>query len=309
MKFDAVSTSEVRGILFLVPAFFIWGISPVYWKALVHVSSMELLFQRVIWSFVALLAIVVYQGKFHEIKAILKSPSAMVSLFCSTVVLALNWFLFIWAVNNDMVLQTSLGYYINPLIMVFLGMIFLKERLRRLQLLALLIAGGGVLYYAIGLGEFPWVALTIAFSFGIYGLFHKMTAISSLTGLCVETLILSVPGLFFVIWWQIQGTSALFHVDIWTDLLLVGTHLVTALPLMLFIIGTRMSTMTTVGFTQYLAPSITFVLAVLIYHEPFSHERFITFIMIWIALAIYSADSLVMYRRRRVLKTVDLPFI
>ena len=302
MKFDAVSPSEVRGLIFLVPAFFIWGISPVYWKALVHVSSMELLFQRVIWSFVALFAIVVYQGKFHEIKAILKSPSAMASLFCSTVVLALNWFLFIWAVNNDMVLQTSLGYYINPLIMVLLGIIFLKERLRRLQLLALLIAGGGVLYYAIGLGEFPWVALTIAFSFGIYGLFHKMTAISSLTGLCVETLILSVPGLFFVIWWQIQGRSALFHVDIWTDLLLVGTNLVTALPLMLFIIGTRMSTMTTVGFTQYLAPSITFVLAVLIYHEPFSHERFITFIMIWSALAIYSADSLVMYRRRSVFK-------
>lgn len=292
-------TSEIRGILFLIPAFFIWGISPVYWKALAHVSSMELLFQRVIWSFVALFAIVLYQGKFHEIKSILKSPSSMGALLGSTVVLALNWFLFIWAVNNGMVLQTSLGYYINPLIMVFLGMIFLKERLRRLQLLALIVAGGGVLYYAVGLGTFPWVALTIAFSFGIYGLFHKMTTISSLTGLCVETLILSVPGVILLIWWQIQGTSALFHLGIHTDLLLVGTHLVTALPLMLFILGTRLSTMTTVGFAQYLAPSITFVLAVLVYHEPFSHERLLTFVMIWMALVIYSADSVLTYKRRK----------
>lgn len=292
-------SSEIGGIVFLVPAFLIWGLSPVYWKLLSHVSSIELLFQRVIWSCVFLYAIVLWQGKNHEIKKILKSPSAMMSLAGSTVVLSLNWYLFIWAVNHDQVLQTSLGYYINPFIMVLLGMIFLKERLRKLQMVALLIAGGAVLYYAIGLGQFPWIAITIALSFGFYGLFHKMTSVSSLTGLLVETLILSVPALIFIGWWQVEGTSALFRIGYKTDLLLFGTNLITALPLLLFILGTRRCTMTTVGFMQYLAPSITFLLAVFIYNEPFSHERLITFGLIWTALALYSADSYYTFRKRR----------
>ncbi|MBF0233171.1 MAG: EamA family transporter RarD [Desulfamplus sp.] len=296
---STLQSSETAGILFLAPAFLIWGLSPIYWKLLSHVSSIELLFQRVIWSSVFLYAIVLWQGRNHEIKKILKSPSTMMSLLGSTVVLSLNWYLFIWAVNHDQVLQTSLGYYINPLIMVLLGMIFLKERLRKLQMIALLIAAGAVLYYAIGLGQFPWIALTIAFSFGFYGLFHKMTAVSSLTGLLVETLILSIPALIFIGWWELEGTSALFRVNLSTDLLLVGTNMVTAVPLLLFIIGTRKSTMTTVGFMQYLAPSITFLLAVFIYNEPFSHQRLVTFILIWTALALYSADSFYAFRKRK----------
>lgn len=299
IKSSACGSSETSGILFLAPAFLIWGLSPIYWKLLSHVSSLELLFQRVIWSSLFLYAIVLWQGRSYEIKKILQSPSTMVGLLGSTLVLSLNWYLFIWAVNHDQVLQTSLGYYINPLIMVLLGMIFLKERLRKMQIVALLIAGGAVLYYAIGLGQFPWIALTIAFSFGFYGLFHKMSSVSSLTGLMVETLILSIPALVFIGWGEITGTSALFRVNYSTDLLLVGTNLVTALPLLLFILGTRRSTMTTVGFMQYLAPSITFLLAVFIYHEPFSHNRLVTFILIWAALALYSADSFHAFRKRR----------
>ncbi|MBF0376613.1 MAG: EamA family transporter RarD [Desulfamplus sp.] len=295
-------SSEVSGVLFLAPAFVIWGLSPIYWKLLSHVSSIELLFQRVIWSSLFLYAIVLWQGKNAEIKKILTNPSTMISLVGSTMVLSLNWYLFIWAVNHGKVLQTSLGYYINPLVMVLLGMIFLKERLRKLQMVALFIAGSAVIYYAIGLGQFPWIALTLGFSFGFYGLFHKMTSISSLTGLLVETLILSIPAAISICWWQIKGTSALFSVNLETDLLLVGTNLVTAIPLLMFIIGTRRSTMTTVGFIQYLSPSITFLLAVFIYHEPFSHQRLITFILIWTALAIYSLDSFNAFRKRRGVK-------
>jgi len=300
IKIPASESSETAGVLLLAPAFLIWGLSPIYWKLLSHVSSIELLFQRVIWSSLLLYAIVLWQGKNDEIKKILKSRSTMISLVGSTLVLSLNWYLFIWAVNHDQMLQTSLGYYINPLIMVLLGMIFLKERLRKIQMVALLLAGGAVLYYAIGLGHFPWIAITIALSFGFYGLFHKMTSVSSLTGLLVETLILSIPATIFIGWGQLDGTSALFRVNHATDLLLVGTNLVTALPLLLFILGTRRSTMTTVGFMQYLAPSISFLLAVFVYHEPFSHQRFITFVMIWTALALYSADSLHAFRKRRV---------
>lgn len=292
-------SSETGGIIFLVPAFFIWGISPVYWKALSHVSSMELLFQRVIWSFVFLFAVVLWQGRLHEIKTILKSPLTLCSLVGSTFVLSINWYLFIWSVNHGKVLQTSLGYYINPLIMVLLGMIFLRERLRMMQKAALFIAGSAVLYYAAALGEFPWIALSIALSFSLYGLFHKITSISSLTGLCMETMILSVPAMIFMIRGQFHGTSALFRVNLTTDILLVGTNLVTALPLLLFIVGTRKSTMATVGFMQYLTPSITFLLAVLLYHEPFSHQRLLTFILIWGALVLYSVDSIHTFKKRK----------
>lgn len=298
-------SSQSGGAIYLIPAFFIWGLSPIYWKALAHVSPMELLFQRVIWSLVMLWVIVIGQGKLAEIKTILRTPSKMLALSGSTLVLSFNWYIFIWAVNNGQVLQTSLGYYINPLITVLLGMIFLGERLSKMQMLALLIAGSAVLYYAVGLGEFPWIAMGIALSFGFYGLFHKMTTVSSLNSLCMETMILSIPALLYVLWGQFQGTSALFRVNLTTDLLLVGTNLVTALPLLLFVIGTRKSTMTTMGFLQYLAPSITFILAVMIYHEPFSHQRLWTFVMIWGALGLYSADSINTFRKRRTSKGAE----
>ncbi len=284
--------SDLSGLFFLLPAFLIWGLSPIYWKALAHVSPIELLLQRVIWSFVLLIAIVIYQGKTHEIIKILKSKSTFMSLVGSSIILSFNWYLFIWAVNNDLVLQTSLGYYINPLIMVLLGIIFLGERLRKFQLIALLIALMGVLYYAIGLGEFPWVALGIAFSFGFYGLFHKMTSVGALTGLCVESMILSVPGAVYLIWLYINGTGAMFRIGFSTDILLVGTNLVTALPLLLFTLGAKRTSMSTIGFVQYFAPSISFALAVLLYQEPFSHEKLVIFIAIWSALLLYTVDSL-----------------
>ncbi|MFH1152296.1 MAG: EamA family transporter RarD [Pseudomonadota bacterium] len=293
------SSRSVQGVLLLLPAFLIWGGSPVYWKSLAHVPSFELLLHRTVWSLVFLLAIVLVQGSFNELITVFKSPVTLGILTGTTLVLAFNWFLFIWAINHGQVLQTSLGYYINPLIMVLLGMIFLKERLRRLQLIALCIAGGGVLYYALGLGQFPWIALALAFSFGFYGLCHKLIAISSLTGLCVETLLLTVPAGGYLAWQYTHGRGAMGHVGLTTDLLLVGTSLVTALPLLFFIIGSRRTTLATVGFMQYIAPSCTFMLAVFVYREAFSMERLATFVMIWIALALYSLDSVHTYRKSR----------
>ncbi|MBI9090918.1 MAG: EamA family transporter RarD [Desulfobacterium sp.] len=293
-----------QGYLTLVIAYVIWGSSPIYWKCLAQVPALELLLHRTVWSFVFLMALVVVQKRTSEVIQALTTPRTLVSLLGSTLVLAFNWFLFIWSVNHGLVLQASLGYYINPLIMVILGMIFLKERLTPLKWLALVIATAGVVYYALGLGQFPWIALSLAVSFGIYSLFHKMTQVTAVTGICVETMLLTLPAMAYLIFLNIQGRGAMFTMGIGTDLLLVGTTLVTALPLLLFTMGARKVPLATVGFMQYLAPTLSFFLAVFMFDEPFSSKQLVTFVMIWAALALYSADSLFMMRRaHRSLKT------
>ncbi len=286
-----------QGYAFLVMAYTIWGFSPVYWKTLAQVPALELLLHRTVWSFVFLFALVVLQKRTPELIQALTNPRTLLSLLGSTLILAFNWFLFIWSVNNGHVLQTSLGYYINPLIMVLLGMLFLKERLTPLKWLALLVATAGVVYYALGLGQFPWIALSLAVSFGFYSLFHKITQVTSLTGICVETLLLTLPAMAYLIFLDTQGRGAMFTMGVSTDLLLVGTTLVTALPLLLFTMGARKVPLATVGFMQYMAPTLSFFLAIFMFNEPFSSKQLVTFVMIWAALALYSADSLFVMRR------------
>lgn len=284
------------GVAFLLPAYFIWGLSPVFWKLLSHVNSLELLLQRTIWSLVFLLVIIFVQKRAKELVQIIKNPLYLGILFISTIILALNWYLFIWAVNHDEVLQTSLAYYINPLIIVFLAMIFLKEKLRKLQVAALLIAGVGVVYYTMFLGQFPWISITIAVSFALYSLIHKMIPVLPLPGLCIETLLLSIPSLGYLCVLHSNGNGAMLNINFSTDLLLMGTCLVTGLPLLFFTIGTKRSSLITVGFLQYIAPCCSFLLAVFYYKEPFSSEKLVTFIMIWTALALYTFDSVYQHR-------------
>lgn len=292
-------SSKSSGVGFLFPAYLIWGVSPVFWKLLSHVGSFELLLQRTIWSLVFLLVIIFFQKRGKELVFIIKSPITLGILLITTIVLALNWYLFIWAVNHDEVLQTSLAYYINPLLTVFLGMIFLKEKLRRMQVAALFAAGTGVLYYTVFLGQFPWISLTIAVSFACYGLIHKMIQVLPLPGLCIETLLLSIPSLGYLFILHSNGGGAMMHISLSTDLLLIATCLVTGLPLLFFTIGTKRSSLTTVGFMQYIAPSCSFLLAVFYYKEPFSFQKMITFVMIWAALGLYTLDSINQHRNNR----------
>ncbi len=287
------------GVWFLLPAYLLWGLSPLFWKALSHVSPFELILHRLIWSFFLLIAIVLLQGRMDEIKSIFKRKKILFSLFLTMLILGTNWFVFIWAVNNDQILQTSLGYYINPLFFVFLGMMFLQERLRKFQILALIIASFGVLYFAISLGRFPWIALMLAISFSIYGLVHKRIAVEALPGLCVETMLLSIPAFCYLLWINIKGNGAFLNFDLTTDFLLAGTCIFTAFPLLFFTAGARRTTFSTVGFMQYIAPSCSFILAIFVYNEPFSFEKFFTFLMIWTALVFYTIDS-VKYHRNNI---------
>ncbi len=301
MNPDIASLSKTRqetvaGVFYAGGAFLIWGLSPAYWKAMQMVPALEIVTHRVVWSFVFLAALCFLQGRWRELRRVLKTPRILIILSVTTLLVSFNWLLYIWAVNAGYLLQASLGYYINPLVNVLLGVIFLKERLRRPQVVAVLLACAGVAFRTLSLGQFPWIALALAFSFGTYGLIRKIAPVSSLVGLTVETLLLTLPGVLYLGYLDYQGTAALFHKGRILDALLVGTGVFTAVPLLFFNLGARRINLSTVGLMQYIAPSGMFLLAVLVYGEPFTAVQVWTFVLIWIALSIYSTDSLRSYR-------------
>lgn len=251
---------------------------------------------RVVWSFLFLIPFVLLGRCGAELKAVFRNPRTLLILVVTTLLLGTNWLVFIWAVNHGHVLESSLGYYINPLLSIGLGMLVLKERLRPLQLLAVLLAGCGVLYRTLELGVFPWIAVTLAVCFGLYGLVRKMAAVTPLVGLWIETAILTPPAVAYLIYVGASGDGAfsLSHVRI--DLLLTASALVTALPLLLFNLGNKRLHLSTVGFLQYLEPSCFFLFAIFLFHEPFSRAQMWTFILIWTALGICTADSMMFHK-------------
>jgi chloramphenicol-sensitive protein RarD len=302
MKHSKLSKSQkesLSGAVCASSAFLIWGLSPAYWKVLRDIPAFEIIMHRVIWSFLFLMVVLIFQGHWSEFAATAKKPRTFMILLPSTLLLGINWFIYIWAVNHDHVLQASLGYFINPLINVLLGMVFLKERLRHLQAVSLILAGVAVLYLTFQYGEFPWIALSLAFAFGFYGLIRKVAPISSLIGLSVEMLVLSGPALAYILFLNSKGVGALFHISIKIDLFLMGSAFLTAFPLLLFITGTRRLNLSTVGFLQYITPSGMFILGAFLYNEPLSTAQLIAFGLIWTALFIYSTDAARHYRQSK----------
>ena len=291
------SHSSLSGLFGALAAYLIWGLSPIYFKALHAVPPFQILMHRMIWSFVLLLPMLLLFGRGRAFMAVLRTPRTLLVLTVTTLLVGFNWFLYIWAINNDHILQTSLGYFTCPLVSVFLGAVFLRERLRRLQIAAVVLAAGAVLVLTVRQGEFPWVALSLAVSFAVYGLLRKTAAVEALEGLTMETLLMCLPAVVYLIWLAWRGEGAFGHSSASVDLLLVGTALVTAIPLLLFNFGARRLHLTTVGFLQYLAPSCTFLLAVFVYHETFAPVQGWTFAAIWTALALFSLDAVKHYPR------------
>ena len=240
-------------------AFLIWGLSPLYWRLLVAVPPLEIILHRIVWSLALLLPLVWISGQTRDLARIFRRPRMLLLLFLTALLVAANWLIYIWAVNNGFVLQASLGYYINPLVNVMLGMAFLGERLTRRQGWAVGLAALGVAIQTVDLGAIPWISLALAFSFGIYGLIRKMAAVEALVGLTVETLILSIPAVGLLVHLDLADRGAFGTYGLATDLVLVGAALVTALPLLLFNIGARRIHLATVGLLQYIAPSGMFL--------------------------------------------------
>ncbi len=302
MPADKVSDKKDRtitGVLSAVMAFLIWGLSPVYWKALISIPALEIIIHRIVWSFVFGIVLVVLRGRWAEFKAVFRDRKTLVVLFGTSLLMTINWLVYVWAINNDRMLQASMGYYITPLVNVSLGMFFLKERLRPLQKTAVLIAACAVLYLTVYYGIFPWVSIALALCFGFYGLLRKVAVAGSLVGLTVETLLMCLPALIYLAFLERAGHNSFLHQGIKNDLLLIGTGVVTGLPLLLFTMGARRITLASLGFVQYIGPTCIFLLGVVVYNEPFSYAQMITFALIWTALAIYSTDTVRTYRREQ----------
>lgn len=282
---------KLNGVLCGVSAYLIWGLSPLYWKLLHTVPAFEIINHRIIWSFLFLVPLLVIRRRWGEVLAALMNPRTLSVLILSSLLVAFNWLLYIWAVNHGRVLEASLGYYINPLVNVLLGMLFLKERLRPAQVIAFVLAAAGVLYLTLSHGRFPWISMTLAFSFGLYGLIRKIVSAGPLVGLSIETLLLSVPASAWLFYLNRSGTGTFLHSGRILDLILIGSALVTALPLLLFTQSARRLNLSTVGFLQYIAPTCMFLLGVLVFKESFAAAQVICFILIWAALFVYSLDS------------------
>ena len=286
-----------KGILYAAGAYVMWGLLPLYWKALYDVPSSQIVAHRLVWSLVFVGLVLTARRNWSWLPKAIRRPRVLLIFALSGTLLTINWLVYIWGVNAGFIVETSLGYFINPLVNVLLGYVFLKERMRPVQWAALAVALAGVLYLTFSYGAFPWIALTLAFSFGLYGLIRKTASLNSAEGLFVETAALFLPALGFLLFHELRGTGALGHVNATTTLLLIGAGAATSIPLILFAAGARRVTLTTLGLLQYIAPTMQFLIGVLIYGEPFGVGRVVGFGLIWLALVLYTAESLIMRRR------------
>lgn len=280
------------GVLYAGSAFVIWGVIPIYWKLLDHVGAVEIVMHRIVWTLVFALAALASWQRLPKLYAALTNPRALASLMASAVLIAVNWGIFIWAVIVDRIIETSLGYYINPLVNFILGAAFLNERLTRVQLVAVALAAIGVLNQTIALGYLPWVSLVLAVSFGVYGLIRKTVAVESLEGLTVESIVLAPAAFGYILYLALTKQGAFMHVDLMTDMNLIIAGPLTAIPLLAFAAGARLVRLSTIGFLQYLAPSIALLVALFLYDEPFTTAHAVTFAFIWAALALITWEAL-----------------
>jgi chloramphenicol-sensitive protein RarD len=287
------------GIIAATVAYAVWGVLPAYWKAVQHVPSAEILGHRTVWAFVLLVVVLLIRRNWSWLGQARKSPRTLVTFAVTSGLLGLNWGIYIWAVNAGHIVDTSLGYFINPLITVAFGVIFLRERLRLWQGVAIGLASVGVIYLTVGYGSFPWIALTLASTFGLYGLLRKTAALEALEGLALEMSFLFLPMLGYLVYLASAGKASFGHTGVGTGLLLALSGVVTAGPLFLFNYGARRIPLTMLGMLHYLAPTGQFLLGVLAYGEDFSTTRLIGFSVVWTALLIFSLESFVEDRRRR----------
>ncbi len=287
-----------RGMLYALGAYLAWGFLPVFWKAVQVATPLEILSHRIVWSFLFLLVILIVLRQWRWLQRVATDRRILLTFALTSLVLSINWLTYIWAVNAGHVVESSLGYFINPLVNVVLGVVVLHERLRWGQWAAVGLAAAGVIYLTLSLGAPPWIALTLAFSFGIYALVRKTASLNSLEGLTLETLFMIIPAVGYLLYLEATGRGTFGHVSPTLTLLLFATGVITAVPLLLFASGARRIPLSLVGLLQYTSPTIQFMLGVFLYREPFSARKLVGFVLIWLALLIYSGESL--WQRRLV---------
>ena len=296
---DAHSRTRA-GLLYGLGAYLLWGVLPLYFKALTHVAPTEIVAHRILWSLILLGALATLGRRWPAIRAAVTTPKVLMVLVATSVLIGINWLVYIYAVVSGHVLEGSLGYYLNPLVNVLLGVVLLKEKLSRPQMFAVGLAAAGVAVLAAGAGSGLWISLTLAGSFALYGFLRKVAPVDSLEGLSVETAILAPLALGWVLWLQQGGTAGFGRFGPGTDALLVLGGAITAVPLLMFTAAARRLPYSTLGFLQYIAPSLQFLLAVLAFGEPLTTAHIVCFGAIWTALAIFTFEGARAARRRSV---------
>ncbi len=296
-----------RGIIYALGAYLFWGFFPVYFKQLNHVSSFEIAAHRVIWTFAFLFILNIFRQNWKCLKENIMSSKNKFYIFFPAALIGTNWFVFVWAINAGFIIETSLGYFISPLFSVFFGVFFLQEHLRRIQWIAVGVAGMGVLIMTVLYGSFPWIALFLAVTWSIYGLLRKKSSLTSAEGLTVESGLLSFPVFIYLTWLMVTGGGAFLSIDLRTDLYLLGCGIVTAVPLLVFIKAARMINLSLIGVIQYIYPLLLLLVGVLVYDEVLTEVKIVGFVFIWIALFIYSAEgTFYLNKKRLALKTEAL---
>lgn len=290
--------SKVRhGFLLALGAYLLWGLLPFYMKAVAHLPLAEVIAHRIVWSVPVAAAVLVWAGRTADFKAAIRSPRTISMAVLTAALIAVNWGTYVWAIAVDRTVETALGYYINPLVVVVVGALLLGERLDRLQIAAVALAAVAVVVLTVDAGKLPWVSLALAFSFAAYGFFRKTLPIGPSQGFLLEVLLLSMPALAYIVFLVATGQDHFVSGSLSDTALLVGCGPVTAVPLLLFAFGARLLRLSTIGIMQYIAPTIVFLIAVLIFGEPFGSTQAIAFGLIWTALAIYSWSMFTSARR------------
>ncbi|WP_186670034.1 EamA family transporter RarD [Sporosarcina sp. BP05] len=287
--------TEKTGVLWAIGSYLIWGVMPIYWKSLEHVASAEILVSRIVWAFVLTLVVVLLMKNGRhlkdDIKTLWASQRDFWALFAASALVSTNWFVYIWAVNHNYIVQSSLGYYINPLISVLLGIFFLKEKLSRAQQVAFLMAATGVIILTVSYGKFPWLAFTLAITFAVYGLIKKQIKLDALRGLTIETFFIVPFAAIYYVWLFMEGNAVFLHSDIKTDILLILTGVATALPLIMYAKGVQRIPLYMAGFLQYIAPTMMLFLGVVVYKETFGGIELLSFAFIWSALLLFTVSK------------------
>ena len=280
-----------KGIWNGLAAYVMWGFFPIYWKLLEDVPALQVIGHRVGWSFILLIAVILLTKQWKEFRGAALDPKVIGIYAIAGVLLSVNWLIYVWGVNSGFIVETSLGYFINPLISVLLGVLFLHERLRSMQWIPVGLAAVGVIYLTLTYGRLPWIALSLAISFGVYGLVKKLAPLGSLYGLTLETALVFPIAIFYLLFVQMTGTGVFLHHGAPTDILLVGTGIVTSIPLLMFASAARQIPLTMIGVLQYIAPTLQFLIGIFLYHEPFDQSRLIGFSLVWLALIIFWVEN------------------
>ena len=286
------------GILYALCAYVLWGMFPIYWKWLHEVPATQVIGHRIGWSFILLIIVILVTGQWKKFRSAL-TPRVLGVYLTAGLLLSANWLIYVWGVNAGHIVETSLGYFINPLLSVLLGMVFLRERLRPMQWIPIGLAVLGVVYLTWTYGSLPWIALSLAFTFGFYGLVKKLSPLGSLYGLTLETGLVFLPALGYLIFLEGTGQGVFGHTGALLDMLMVGSGVVTAVPLLMFASAAKRIPLTMVGIMQYIAPTLQFLIGVLLYKEPFTTDRLIGFSLVWVALIVLWVEGVFAHRAQK----------